>query len=119
MALTPEHRRQIARQCRDRSCRSVGNREDGVRWEPLTTVNPETGFPYSDGSAWNLIADSLEDPRTEIRDVVLDRPPGATGHEWLIRRPGYSSLYVKIQPSKTGRLVLGRSFHLALYEDFR
>jgi hypothetical protein len=91
----------------------------GARWEPLSTTNLETGLPYSEPAAWEVIATSLEDMSVEIRALTLRSPPGAIGYEWLIRRPGNSSLYVKIQIAATGRSVLGRSFHIAEFEDIR
>lgn len=103
--------------CRSRT-RTVA-RNFGARWEPWCTPNPDTGLPYSEQGAWELIASSLEDSSVIVRETDLRRPPGAIGYEWLIRRPGHPSLYAKIQITATGNAVLGRSFHIAEYEEIR
>lgn len=117
VTVSAETRRLWASFCRARN-RTVA-RNLGNRWEPWCTTNLETGLPYSEQAAWELIATSLEDMSVEIKAKTLRNPPGAIGYEWLIRRPGNSSLYVKIQIAVSGSSVLGRSFHIAEYEVIR
>jgi hypothetical protein len=79
-------------------------------WMPTQVLNPETDMPYSDSSAWLLIAELLESDNCPFREVSLRKPPGALGYEALI--PSHKNtppLYIKIQ-LMSGR-ILGRSFH--------
>jgi hypothetical protein len=106
----------LANYCRNKTCRQIA-RNFGARWEALRVDNVETGLPYGDTGAWALVADSIEDMNIAIRELTLNKPLGAKAYWWLIPRIGRASIYVKIQISSGGCSVLGRSFHLAEFEE--
>ena len=80
-----------------------------TRWNPFQVVNPESGFPFGDAGAWDLIVQHLESGHP-LECVELDKPPGKKGYVMMITltvdRP---PLYVKLQIGEG--CVLGRSFH--------
>jgi len=83
-----------------------------TRWQTLQVTNPETGFPFSDAGAWELIADQI-DSGVEIKYVKLDKPSGAIGYAFLMKiDPKRLPIYVKLQLG--AGVVIGRSFH---YDD--
>lgn len=81
-------------------------------WGPHKIINPKTGFPFSDATAWELIADLLENGH-EASVVDLDKPPGMQALEILYDLdPNQPYLYLKVHMGKSG-VVIGRSFHLS------
>ena len=83
-----------------------------TKWQPNQVRNPEGGsfWPYfSDGAAWELIADKLEAGH-DVEVVTLRKPPGAKGYVMKIcLGPDEPLLYVKLQLGRNK--VIGRSFH--------
>jgi hypothetical protein len=116
VSLSPEIRRLLARYCRDKRSRRVA-RDLGARWDALRIDNAATGIPYGEPGAWALIADSLEDMAIAVHELMLDKPPGAKAHWWLVPQPGRASIYIKIQIGAGGCSVLGRSFHYSEFEE--
>lgn len=87
------------------------------RWTPWQVESPETGLPFTEPAAWQLIADKLSAGHL-VRVVALKTPSGASAFEMLIDRGGPRyPIYVKVQLFK-GR-VYGRSFHVAEFKDLR
>ena len=79
------------------------------RLAPDTARNPESGLPFTEASAWDLLVQLLEDGHP-MQETVLDHPPGARGFVLLVDLEGSSqTLYVKVQLG--ARCVIGRSFH--------
>jgi hypothetical protein len=106
-----ELRRQSAALARSRHSRTVGLPSRGLPsdWRPYTVRNPESGLPFTEASAWDLLAQLLEEGHP-IQETVLDHPPGARGFVLLVDLEGSSqTLYVKLQLGASG--VIGRSFH--------
>ena len=78
----------------------------GARWEPLSTTNLETGLPYSEPAAWEVIATSLEDMSVEIRALTLRSPPGAIGYE---SSDDLEFILVRQDPDRSDRTFRARS----------
>lgn len=73
-------------------------------------MNPETGLPFTDESAWRFIATLLRDGH-EVEEMILDVPPGKTA--WVLKvelETHKPRLYVKLHLGANGK-VFGRSFH--------
>jgi len=83
-----------------------------TKWNPYQVLNPETKLPFTDTSAWQLIADELKSG-CEVELIWLDKPPGKRGYvlykKLQVDRP---RLYIKLQLGSG--YVIGRSFH---YEE--
>ena len=82
-------------------------------WKPGRVIDPATGLPFSDQSAWDFIADQL-DCGCVVDVCVLERPPGRTGYVMKILMPGAQVLYVKLQLGAGA--VIGRSFHYSYHD---
>jgi hypothetical protein len=81
-------------------------------WSPTTVPNPQTGIPFTDESAWNLICELLEREH-HFDEVELHKPPGAMAYATTIRlQADLSPVYIKIQ-LRDGK-AWGRSFHIDL-----
>lgn len=106
--MNPETFKQLILSCRRSKQRFIKVPCD---WNPTRVKHPEnTGFCFTDASAWEFIADRLEaqHPYTEI---LLDNPPGALAVVMKIQlMSGDPLLYVKIQLG-AGNKAIGRSFH--------
>jgi hypothetical protein len=75
-------------------------------------------MPFTDGDAFEAIADAFESKTTEIKVVSLRIPPGKTAYEILIPQPdGRAPIYAKVQLG-SGQ-VLARSFHYSDYAEKR
>ena len=74
-------------------------------------------MPYGDAAAWVLAADSLEDMSVTVHELTLEKPRGAKAYYWLVPQLGRASIYIKIQIAPGGSCVLGRSFHIAAFEE--
>jgi hypothetical protein len=106
----PEVRHQLAVLARRRQARITAfSHEVPTKWNVYQVRNPETELPFTDESAWEFIAQLLEQGHPLIA-TQLRKPPNAIGYEMLVvledKRP---KLYVKLQLG-AGR-VIGRSFH--------
>jgi hypothetical protein len=88
------------------------SRELPTDWGPEKIENPDTGFPFSDDSAWSLIADLLENETQQIEVIVLKKPPGLEAFVILHKLKNGSILYIKIHLG-SGDKVIGRSFHIS------
>jgi hypothetical protein len=82
------------------------------RWQPHTVENPETGLPFSDASAWELICKLIDECPETFVELVLDNPRGQIAF-WTttILKPSNVALYIKVQLVH-GR-ARGRSFHIS------
>jgi hypothetical protein len=106
-----ELRRQLAALARSRHSRTVGIPSRGLPsdWRPYTVMNPESGLPFTEASAWNLLVQLLEEGHP-VLETTLDHPPGARGFVLLVDLKGSTqTLYVKVQLG--ANCVIGRSFH--------
>jgi len=79
---------------------------------PNSVADPQTLLPFTEVGAWNFVADSVEDGVT-IEEVVLEKPPGATGYVIKVTVSRTDTIYIKLR--LRGTLVIGRSFH---YSDY-
>lgn len=71
------------------------------------------GFPFSDVSAWNFIADLLKNGH-EVSTITLDKPIGQVAYVLLVDGyPGSPRIYVKLTMSQSK--INGRSFHESVY----
>ena len=109
---SPEIRRLIARLAGSAKCRRLGWDSQWKLpsdWTPGTIDDPESGMPFTNAGAWNLLAELVEEghPMEEVR---LDVPLGDLAYVLLVNLEGAdSTLYIKVQVK--GGLLLGRSFH--------
>lgn len=113
MSVNAETRRQLALLARRSGARKTEfSPKAPTRWQPQQVRNPggEEFSPYfTDGSAWQLIADKLAAGH-DVEVVELRKPPGAKGYVMRIHLgPNDPLLYVKLQLGH-GK-VIGRSFH--------
>ena len=110
MTISENTRRQIAvlaRRSRARSSTFTPDRP--TEWRPHEVLSPESGLPYTEPGAWDLVARRIEEGH-EVEVIALRRPRGATGYVMKIfLEPGRPLLYVKVEV-RSGR-ILGRSFH--------
>ncbi len=85
------------------------SRSAPVRWNPPQVISPESGLPFSDVGAWDLIVQLLRDQHP-MECIELDKPPGKKGYVMRVSLSlGKPALYIKLQLGSG--LVLGRSFH--------
>lgn len=85
------------------------SRKAPTRWNPFQVLSPETGMPYSDVGAWDLIAELLRAGHP-LECIDLDKPIGKKGYVMKFRiSVGRPPLYIKLQLGSGS--VLGRSFH--------
>lgn len=99
--------KQLIANCRRGRIRGVGFPSD---WRPYSVVNPESGLPFTDASAWEYIAEQLEGGHA-YEDKVLDTPQGAPAIVMHIRLvQNQPLLYVKVQVGASN-VPIGRSFH--------
>lgn len=77
-----EIRRQLAALARSRHSRTVGIPIRGLPsdWRPYTVTNPESGLPFTEAAAWNLLVQLLEEGHP-VLETTLDHPLGARGFE--------------------------------------
>lgn len=106
-------RLELARLARTRRKRfNQWSSEIPCEWNPFQVINPETGIPFGDASAWHFIANLLETDHP-FQKVNLRVPPGAIAYETEVSlAPDLPKLYIKVQ-SRNGR-ILGRSFHISV-----
>ena len=73
--------------------------------------HPVTGEAFTDDGAWAFIAEKIESHQA-LKIVELDAPPGTQGFEMIVQMgAGLPNLYIKLAVSRTGKCVIGRSFH--------
>jgi len=83
-----------------------------TQWRPYEITNPSSGLPFTDGGAWELIADRL-DAGHPLVEMDLKKPAGKKGYVMLIDIcDGKAPVYVKLQLG-CGR-VIARSFHRSI-----
>src|ERR1700754_5183239 len=101
----------IASMCRNAGARYVGqwSEQHPARWLPERVHNPKTSEPFSDHEAWEFVATLIETGHV-LKIVELYSPPGTEGFELLVPVE-QRDLYIKLALSKSGRRVIGRSFH--------
>lgn len=110
-------RRLLVQRVRNRRLRSENfQRDRPVDWRPWQVRNPNSflGATFTDMTAWNFIADCLENGEP-VEVAELDKPKGARGYVMKIEL-GPDVLYVKLQ--LTGSKVIGRSFHISEYSKW-
>ena len=101
-----EIRRQLVTLCRRARARQLGWPRD---WRVHQVMNPRTGVPFTEASAWEYIAEVLESGHA-YQVLILERPAGAKAFVLLIAQgPGVPEIYVKLQLG--AGIVIGRSFH--------
>ncbi|RYY04870.1 MAG: hypothetical protein EOO53_00680 [Gammaproteobacteria bacterium] len=84
-------------------------------WSPHKVNNPKTGFYFTDDSAWNFIADLLENPTCEAIFKELDKPKGVKAVVILrVLEEGKPLLYIKVHFGRDK--IIGRSFHYSYME---
>ena len=78
-------------------------------WHPTTVTNPVVGIPFTDISAWHLIAELAEGGH-KLEERVLEQPSGEKAYVLCVRlEANMPELYIKVQ-LKNGN-IFGRSFH--------
>lgn len=108
--------RQLIANCRRSRERVVGWNAGGLPsdWCPHKILNPKMprGYYFSDASAWEFIADTLEGGH-EYEVIQLDVPAGAIALVMQVKINGYDRpLYIKIQVGARNKAI-GRSFHIS------
>lgn len=99
--------RQLIENCRRGRIRTIGFPSD---WRPYVVGNPESGLPFTDESAWELIASKLESGHA-YQEMTLDTPKGEPAIVMQIQLVSDQPLlYVKIQVGHQNAPI-GRSFH--------
>ena len=83
-------------------------------WNPYVIENPETGMPFSDASAWELICRLVEESPDCFRPLKLQKPPGQIAFETVFSLPRNVLVYIKVQLFQ-GK-AFGRSFHISTKE---
>lgn len=116
-AMDQDTLRQLIASCRRARTRFVGSPPDlPSDWCPTRIKNPAVpdGFNiyFTDESAWNFIADHLEQERP-FKLLTLDVPAGATAIVIEVSIRNYDRpLYIKVQVGKSNAAI-GRSFHIS------
>ncbi|MHC6155299.1 hypothetical protein ACVSQB_26305 [Bradyrhizobium elkanii] len=99
----------LIRLCGSKRTRIVSfSAEMPCRWQPRQFTDPRTRQAFTDEGAWSYIVEHLE-KGAEIREMTLERPPGAKAFVLLLPGVNAEKIYVKLQIC-AGRVV-GRSFH--------
>src|SRR5271169_3228394 len=97
MPIPTTIRAELARRARDKNSRTNSfTSQEPCDWRPRQVAHPRSGLPFTDVGAWNFIADLL-DGGCEVREIVLQKPPGKIGYEILT--DGYVScpkIYIKL-----------------------
>ncbi len=103
-------REELVRRARDKHARqSIFSPTEPCDWCPHSVSHPLSSLPFTDGGAWNFIADTLEADHA-CNAIILDKPLGQTGYVLIIDGyPGCPKIYVKITMSRNK--INGRSFH--------
>ncbi len=74
-----------------------------VVWRPHEVINPESGLPFTDISAWHFIADQAE-KGCPLQSISMRKPSGSTGH---VIRPaklaGKPSLFTSKSPCEQAK----------------
>lgn len=83
-------------------------------WNPYVIENPETGLPFSESSAWQLICKLVEEHPEAFRKLKLKCPPGQIAFETISTLPSGVHVYIKVQLFQ-GK-AHGRSFHISTKE---
>ena len=83
-------------------------------WNPYAIVNSETGIPFSDASAWELICRILEESPESFQQLTLQKPPGQVAFETVFTLASGVRVYIKVQLFR-GK-AFGRSFHISTKE---
>lgn len=84
------------------------------RWNPYAIENPETTFPFSDASAWELICRTLDETPELFTEMKLDKPPGQIAYWTVVTLSTGVCVYIKVQLQR-GK-AHGRSFHISTKE---
>lgn len=89
--------------------------EQPTEWRPREVTNPESGLPFTEPSAWELIASLLESGHP-LEEVVLRQPPGKKAYVMLVDLgPTCPALYIKLQLGN-GKVIC-RSFHYSVRSE--
>jgi hypothetical protein len=83
-------------------------------WNPFVIENPDTGMPFSDASAWEMICRLLKESPEIFRSVRLQKPAGLEAFETVVELPSRVRVYIKVQLFQ-GK-AHGRSFHISTKE---
>ncbi|MEX0740575.1 MAG: hypothetical protein WD071_14650 [Pseudohongiella sp.] len=111
MSTLEEQRQKLADLAEHKATRTNAfSRELPCDWNPYAIENPITGIPFTDESAWSLIAKLLRSDH-KVNVVELKKPPGLEALELLYDvGPSVSFVYIKVHMGAKGK-VIGRSFH--------
>ena len=107
-------RKQLAALARDQNRRFSGA-EPGrpARWKPGTVGNPATKVGFSEGAAWEFIAETLEISEVRLKTIALEKPPGAAAYAMTVPL-GRARVYFKVEvicENNNPARIIGRSFH--------
>lgn len=108
-------RKTMAQLARKSCTRRVGGIGRPVRWTPESIPDPETGMGMTDGAAWFLIAECLENPKIKMRRIQLDKPPGAIAYAFNVVLASGHDVYIKFEvlTNATLTIICARSFHIS------
>jgi hypothetical protein len=112
--VSDEERKELARLARNKATRTtLFTRERPTEWRPYQVQNVSDSAAYipyfTDDSAWQFIADLLENGHPVIVKSLMT-PPDAKGYEMHVPSGCHlPAIYIKIQFGVG--CVIGRSFH--------
>lgn len=110
-----KYRHQLAVLASSRHTRSVPAKSKlPCKWWPHRTLDPRTGSPFTDDSAWEFVVELLQ-AQHPIDLVQLRIPLGGTGFSMVYPLGIGRILYVKLQLGSG--TVLGRSFHDSVHSE--
>lgn len=100
------YRADLARFAANKKTRSLGWPRD---WRPQSVESPDSGLPFTDAGAWNLIAELLRQG-VPMKEKELKNPLGQMAFVMKhILDENRAALYIKIQFGNGE--IIGRSFH--------
>lgn len=87
-------------------------------WRPTEVIDPNTGVPFTDASAWEFIADQLiaESAQHDVNTVELSKPAGKAGYTMSIPT-NWEMIYFKVRMG-IGKII-GRSFHYSKHHPHK
>ena len=85
-------------------------RDCPTEWRPTTVIDPRTKEVFTPNGAWDFVVELLENPETEIEEIVLDTPKNKNGYV-IKHMTEYGEIYIKLMFGMKGGTIIGRSFH--------
>ncbi len=110
MSDVPQNtRNEAAKLARRKSARDTKfTREAPCEWNPQTVQNQKSGGMFTPDSAWEFVAEKLEDEKQKAQWVELRKPLGKKAIVLVVASNG-EAIYIKVQLG-AGKII-GRSFH--------